>query len=122
MGLLLLAGSILALVVTSLQRRRATTADRPNEYLGRMYTLLDRDSGNWISRTARQLQAFIRRGILVHYVVIFTVIGALPLLFLFATLGAHLTWILTLYFNRRFFARPFHTGATPTVNMIKETL
>jgi phosphatidylglycerophosphate synthase len=122
MGILLLVGTVLALVVTSLQRRRATTADRPNEYLGRMYQLLDKDSGNWISRVARQLQAFIRRGILVHYVLIFTVIGALPLIFFLATLGAHLTWILTLYFNRRFFAHSFHVGATPTVTTIKEAL
>jgi hypothetical protein len=45
---------------------------------------------------------------LVHYVFIFTLIGALPLIFFLATLGAHLTWILTLYFNRRFFARSFY--------------
>jgi phosphatidylglycerophosphate synthase len=122
MGILLLVGAILALVTTSLQRRRATTADRPNEYLGRMYQLLDKDSGNWISRVVRQLQAFVRRGILVHYIVIFTLIGALPLIFFLATLGAHLTWMLTLYFNRRFFAQSFHIRATPTITTIKETL
>jgi len=122
MGILLLVGTILALVTTSLQRRRATTADRPNEYLGRMYQMLDKDSGNWISRVVRQLQAFVRRGILVYYVFIFALIGALPLLLLFATLGAHLTWILTLYFNRRFFAQSFYPRATPTTNPIKETL
>ncbi|UWZ85192.1 CDP-alcohol phosphatidyltransferase family protein [Occallatibacter riparius] len=121
MGGVLLAGIVLALIVTSLQRRRATTADRPNEYLGRMYQLLDGDSGNWISRVVRQLQAFIRRGILVHYIVIFAVIGALPLVFLLATIGAHLTWILTLYFDRRFFAQPFAAGATSTANTMKET-
>ena len=106
----------------TMQRRRATTADRPNEYLGRMYQLLDKDSGNWISRVVRQLQAFVRRGILVHYIFIFTLIGALPLIFFLATFGAHLTWILTLYFNRRFFAQSFYTRATPTVTTIKETL
>jgi phosphatidylglycerophosphate synthase len=121
MGILLLVGAILALLTTSLQRRRATTADRPNEYLGRMYQLLDKDSRNWISRVVRQLQAFVRRGILVHYVVIFTLVGALPLIFLLATLGAHLTWILTLYFNRRFFAQPGYTRVMPTVNTVKET-
>jgi phosphatidylglycerophosphate synthase len=122
MGVLLLVGAVLALVTTSLQRRLATTADRPNEYLGRMYQLLDKDAGNWVSRVVRQLQAFVRRGILVHYIVIFTLIGALPLIFFLATLGAHLTWILTLYFNRRFFAQSFRAGATPTVSAIKETL
>jgi hypothetical protein len=122
MGILLLVGAILALVTTSLQRRRATTTDRPSEYLGRMYQLLDKDSENWISRVVRQLQAFVRRGILVHYILIFTLIGALPLIFLLATLGAHLTWILTLYFNRRFFGQSFYTRATSTVTTIKETL
>jgi phosphatidylglycerophosphate synthase len=122
MGILLLVGAILALVTTSLQRRRATTTDRPSEYLGRMYQLLDKDSGNWISRVVRQLQAFVRRGILVHYIFIFTLIGALPLIFFLATLGAHLTWILTLYFDRRFFAQSGYTRATPTVTTIKETL
>jgi phosphatidylglycerophosphate synthase len=122
MGIVLLVGAILALVTTSLQRRHATTADRPNEYLGRMYQLFDKDSENWISHVVRQLQAFVRRGILVHYIFIFTFIGALPLIFFLATLGAHLTWILTLYFNRRFFAQSFYTRAIPTVNTIKETL
>src|SRR5258705_1801648 len=122
MGILLLVGAILALVTTSLQRRRATTSDRPNEYLGRMYQLLDKDSKNWISRGVRQLQAFVRRGIVVHYIFMLTLIGALPLIFFFATLGAHLTWILTLYFNRRFFAQSFYSRATPTVTTMKETL
>lgn len=104
MGVALLVGAILALIVTSLGRRRATSPDRPNEYLGRFYHLLEKDSSNWISRGVRQVQAFQKRGVMIHYVLIFTVIGALPLLFFLATLGAHLTWILSLYFNRRFFA------------------
>lgn len=122
MGILLLVGAILALVTTSLQRRRATTADRPNEYLGRMYQLLDRDSSNWISRCVRQLQAFVRRGILVHYILLFTIIGALPLIFVLATLGANLTWILTLYFNRRFFGQSARRLAKENVNTFGEAL
>jgi hypothetical protein len=75
MGIALLIGLVLALIATSFQRRRATTPDRPNEYLGRFYQLLEKDSGNWISRVVRQVQAFQRRGVLIHYIVIFTVIG-----------------------------------------------
>ena len=104
MGIALLIGAVLALITTSLGRRRATTSDRPNEYLGRFYHLLEKDSANWISRGVRQVQAFQKRGVLIHYVLIFTLMGALPLVFLLATLGAHLTWILSLYFNRRFFS------------------
>src|SRR5262249_9140895 len=66
--------------------------DRPNEYLGRFYQLLEKDSANWISRAVRQVQAFEKRGVIIHYVVIFTVLGGLPLLFWLATLGSHLTW------------------------------
>jgi phosphatidylglycerophosphate synthase len=120
MGIALLIGLVLALIATSLQRRRAAAPDRPNEYLGRFYQLLEKDSGNWISRVVRQVQAFQRRGILIHYIVLFTVIGALPLVFLLATLGAHLTWILTLYFNRRFFSQS--SEVNPTVSKVKEAL
>lgn len=120
-GIVLLVGSILALLTTSLQRRRATTPDRPSEYLGRFYQLLEKDSGNWISRVVRQVQGFQRRGILIHYIVLFSILGLLPLLFFLATLGAHLTWILTVYFNRRFFTES-RTNVKPTVNTFKEAL
>jgi phosphatidylglycerophosphate synthase len=122
MGIALLVGAILALIATSLQRRRATSPDRPNEYLGRFYQLLEKDSGNWISRVVRQVQAFQRRGVMIHYIVLFTIVGALPVLFFLATVGAHLTWIVILYFNRRFFAQPAEGGAQPKVNTFKEAL
>jgi hypothetical protein len=89
----------------------------------RRYVAVNKDRrAQMISHVVRQLQAFVRRGILVHYIFIFTLIGALPLIFLLATFGAHLTWILTLYFNRRFFAQSVYTRATPTGNTIKETV
>jgi phosphatidylglycerophosphate synthase len=121
MGIALLVGVGLALITTTLQRKRATTPDQPNEYLGRFYELLEKDSGNWISRVVRQVQAFQRRGILIHYIVLFTVVGLLPLIFFLATLGAHLTWILTLYFNRRFFMRS-QTDVKANVSKFKEAL
>ena len=115
-GLVLLVGAILALIVTSLGRRRATAPDRPNEYLGRFYNLLEKDSANWISRVVRQIQAFQKRGVMIHYIVLFTVFGGLQLLFLLAAIGAQLTWILALYFNRRFFA------VKANVNTVTEAL
>jgi len=122
MGIALLVGAILALIATSLQRRRATSPDRPNEYLDRFYQLLEKDSGNWISRVVRQVQAFQRRGVMIHYIALFTIIGALPVLFFLATVGAHLTWILILYFNRRFFAQRGERRAKRNVNKFKEAL
>jgi hypothetical protein len=70
----------------------------------------------------RQVQAFQRRGVMIHYIVLFTIIGALPVLFVLATAGAHLTWIVTLYFNRRFFAQRAERRAKPNVNTFKEAL
>jgi len=122
MGIALLFGSVLALVSTTLQRRRATTPDRPNEYLGRFYQLLEKDSGNWISRVVRQVQGFQRRGILIHYIVIFTILNLVPFVFLLATIGAHLTWVLTLYFNRRFFSHSSRSEVKPTASKLKEAL
>ena len=55
MGVALVLGTAAALITTSLQRKRATTPDRPQEYLGRFYHLLERDSNNWISRVVRQV-------------------------------------------------------------------
>ncbi|HWC19980.1 MAG TPA: CDP-alcohol phosphatidyltransferase family protein [Terriglobales bacterium] len=121
MGIALLVGAILALVTTTLQRKRATSPDRPNEYLGNFYRMLEKDSGNWISRIVRQIQGFQRRPLLIHYIVLFTILGLLPLVFFLATVGAHLTWILTLYFNRRFFMRS-RADVKPTVSTFKEAL
>ncbi len=71
----LLIGAVLALVVTTLQRKRAAAADRPTEYLGNFYRKLEQDSSNWMSRAVRQVHGFERRGILVHYVALFTVLS-----------------------------------------------
>jgi phosphatidylglycerophosphate synthase len=122
MGVALVVGTALAFISTAVQRKRATSPERPQEYLGRFYHLLEKDSRNWISRVVRQVQAFQKRGVMIHYIVIFTVIGALPFLFFLATLGAHLTWILTLYFNRRFFSQSTQSGAKPNVSTLKEAL
>jgi hypothetical protein len=53
---------------------------------------------------------------MIHYIVLFTVFGGLQLLFLLAAIGAHLTWILSLYFNRRFFT------VKANVNTVTEAL
>jgi len=113
-GAALLVGTVLSVLITTLMRKRATAADRPHEYLGTFYRRLEEDSSNWISRAARQVQAFQKRGVLIIYVVIFTVLGGLPLLFYLATLGSHLTWTLAIYFKRRFFRQ-----ATPSISLRK---
>ena len=93
-GAALLVGTILSLVVISLQRKRAASADRPHEYLGNFYRKLEDDSSNWISRMVRQVHAFQKRGVMIIYIVIFTVMGALPVVFYLATLGLEIVLVL----------------------------
>ena len=105
-GAALMVGTVLSLVVTNFQRKRATAADRPNEYLGKFYRMLEDDKSNWISRQVRQLHAFLKRGVLIIYVVIFALLNLVPLLFYLAILGSHLTWMIVLYYNHKFVKQP----------------
>jgi phosphatidylglycerophosphate synthase len=99
----LIVGCVLSVLVVNLQRRRSTDPARPNEYLGKMYGLLDGDSSNLISRTVRHIHVFLKKAVAIHYLLFFTVLGLLPVFQRFAAVGANLTWILGLYFSRRFF-------------------
>jgi len=119
-GAALLIGTVLALVVTTLQRKRAASPDRPTEYLANFYRKLEQDSGNWISRAVRQAQGFQRRGIMIHYIVIFTALGGVPAIFYLATLGSHLTWTLALYYNHRFFKQPVQAAPLKQIHITQE--
>jgi len=112
-GYLLLIGCALSIAVTRWQRKLATEPGRPHEYSARLNRVLESDTSNVVSLVARQVQMFIKKGVVVHYLLIFTVFGGLPLLLRLAALGANLTWIVALYFNRRFFRRG-RAGATVT--------
>ena len=105
-GIALIIGCVLSLVVIGIQRTLATTRDRPHEYAGRMNQLMEADSSNLVSKIARQVHIFVKKGVLVHYLLIFTLLGGLPVFLWLAALGSNLTWILALYFTRRFFHRP----------------
>ena len=104
-GMALIAGSVLSVVLINLQRKRFTDAARPNEYLGTVYAKLDSDSSNFVSFAARHLNVFLKKAVAIHYLLLFTLFGGLTLFLRLAAIGANLTWILTIYFNRRFFRR-----------------
>jgi phosphatidylglycerophosphate synthase len=109
-GGVVLGGAILSVVVISWLRKRSTQPQRPNEYLGKLYRLLDEDRGNWISRISRNIEFLLKKGVFIHYVVLFSLLGLLPVMMRIAAIAANLTWILALYFKRRFFRGP-HPGA-----------
>jgi phosphatidylglycerophosphate synthase len=105
-GIALIVGCVLSVIVIALQRKLATTRGRPHEYAGRMNQLMDADSSNLVSRIARQIHIFVKKGVLVHYLLLFAVVGAMPIFLWIAAIGSNLTWIGALYFTRRFFRRP----------------
>jgi phosphatidylglycerophosphate synthase len=107
-GEVALLGAVLSVLVISWQRKRSTRPDEPHEYICKMYQLLEQDRDNLVSRAARELQVFIRKGVVIHYVVLFTALGLLPLLLRLAALGSNLTWILSVYFSYRFFQQQAH--------------
>jgi phosphatidylglycerophosphate synthase len=102
-GMALIAGSVLSVVLINLQRKRSTDAARPNEYRGNLYATLDSDSSNFVSFAARHLNVFLKKAVAIHYLLLFTLFGGLTLFLRLAAIGSNLTWILTIYFNRRFF-------------------
>ena len=105
----LLVGCVLSVAVIAGQRRLATKRGRPHEYAARMNQLMDADSSNPISKIVRQVHIFVKKGVLIHYLLLFTLIGRLHMFLWLAAIGSNLTWILALYFNRRFF-RGFRWG------------
>lgn len=101
-----LAGAVLSVAVIAWLRKRSTHRERPNEYLGKMYRLLDEDRANWISRISRNIEFLLKKGVFIHYVVLFSLLDLLPVMTRIAAVAANLTWVLALYFKRRFFRGP----------------
>jgi phosphatidylglycerophosphate synthase len=102
----ILVGAVISTALVAWLRKSSTHRERPNEYLGKMYRLLDEDRGNWISRTSRNIEFLLKKGVFIHYVVLFSLLGLLPIMMRIAAIAANLTWILALYFKRRFFRSP----------------
>lgn len=104
-GGVLLLGALTSFVVVGKQRKLVTDPEKPQEYRARMYRRLEADKGNLVSQFGRQVEFLIRKPAICHFVILFTVFGAIKVLFLIAVFGANLVWPLVLYFNR-FFSRP----------------
>jgi len=114
LGAALLFGSVLSFFVISVQRKLAAPAGKPTEYYRRHLAALERDAGNPISRTARNLQFLLRKGVLVHYVLLFALFNLLPVLLFLGAFGANAAWMVTLYLNRRLYRiRPVNPSGHP---------
>lgn len=101
-GGVLLFGTALSFVVLARQRRLATDPGRPQEYRIRLHRRLEADSGNFLSRFGRLTEFLARNGAFCYYVLIFSTLGGLKLLFLLAAFGSNVIWLLVLHWNRLF--------------------
>ena len=111
-GIALIVGCVLSVIVVALQRKTITDPNRPHEYQARMNRWMESDS-SLISRVARQIHIFIKKGVAVHYVLLFTVLGGLSLFLRIAAISANLTWTVVSYFTWRF-TRTHRTAAVPS--------
>jgi len=103
LGLVLAFGLVVSFIAISTQRKLAAPPDKPNEYSRRYLTALEQDRGNLISRLVRQLQFLTKKGVLVHYLLLFAVLNLLQVVMFIAAFGANVAWIVTVYLNRRLF-------------------
>jgi CDP-alcohol phosphatidyltransferase len=102
LGLLLLFGTAMTCWVAVRHRKVATSPDRPEQYLPRYYRLLENDSVSIISKFVRHVHLFLKKGVLCHYILIFSVLGGLPVFFCMAAFGSNVAWLLGLYTGRLF--------------------
>ncbi|MBV9770948.1 MAG: CDP-alcohol phosphatidyltransferase family protein [Bryobacterales bacterium] len=110
-GTALIIGCVLSIAVIAWQRKLATTRGRPHEYAGKMNQLMEADSSNLVSLIVRQVHIFVKKGVLVHWLLWFTLLGHLHMFLWLAAIGSNVTWIIALHFTRRFFQHPRVTTA-----------
>ena len=106
LGGVLIFSTTIALFVFSYQRKIATTSKNPNEYLLIYHRRLEEDSGNLLSRLVRQTEFVLRKAPMSHFLLIFSALGALKVLFLLAVLSAGLAAPIAISMTRLFKSSP----------------
>lgn len=105
LGAVTLVMSVLIFFALVRLRKLGTTPDRPEQFHNRYMGKLESDSANPISFAIRKISFLAKKGVMVHYVVLFTVLGLLPLFVGLAAFGSVVTLAIVLYSNR-FFGAP----------------
>lgn len=103
LGGLTLVACVLTFAVLLRLRRIATSPDHPEQMHNRFEGSLDADSASPISRGIRKVAFFAKKGVLAHYVVLFTVVGLLPVFAGLAALGCTLAFFIVVYVSLKFF-------------------
>jgi phosphatidylglycerophosphate synthase len=103
LGAAVVVGCLISFGVISWQRKLGAPAGAPNEYYHRHLARLDRDARNPVSFATRNLHFLARRGVIIHYILLFAVLGGTRLFLILSALGANIAWIVTIYLSRRLY-------------------
>jgi len=104
-GGVLMTSMLLSILVVGYQRTLVAEADKPEQYLIRLYNNLEKESHSRVWRWAREAQFVMKKAVFAHHVLWFSVLGIIKVHYLISTLGAVLIWTLALYYNRLFRAQ-----------------
>lgn len=100
--------SVMAFLARERLRQMATTPDKPEQLYNRFISQLESDSTNWISRAIETLVTFTKKSVMTLYVVLFTVLGLLPVVAALAAFGSVMTLAAILYTYRYFRVPALH--------------
>ncbi|MFQ5740874.1 MAG: CDP-alcohol phosphatidyltransferase family protein [Acidobacteriota bacterium] len=116
LGGMTILSNLITFLVLLRQRKEFAPSNQPNQYQSRFYGRLEDDSGRLISRMIRKVVFLAKKGVMCHYILLFSVLGLLPLLFVLAWTGSVLTLFISLYMNRLFRA-PSRTKSSSKVSV-----
>lgn len=109
LGGLFAFATVVSFIAMSRQRKLAS-ADNPSDYPNRIHARLEAESRNFFHWFARKFYFLTRRAVLPYIILFFCLLDLRVMLLGWATFGANLVWILTLY-NNRLFKRAPHASA-----------
>ncbi|HEX9763655.1 MAG TPA: CDP-alcohol phosphatidyltransferase family protein [Candidatus Acidoferrales bacterium] len=101
LGGLFAFANVVSYIVMGRQRRLAA-ADKPADYVNRIYHKLEEERGNFLHWFTRKFHFLTRRAVLPYIILVFCLLDLRTVLLAWVTFGANLVWILTLYNNRLF--------------------
>ncbi len=102
LGVLTMGSNVLTFVVLVRQRKEVAPTDHPEQYQKRFYGRLEADRASRISRVIRKVVFLAKKGVMCHYILLFSVLNLLPLLFGLAVFGSIVSFFVSLYMNRLF--------------------
>jgi len=104
LGILTIAVNLVVIVLLVFQRKATTPRSQPHKYRDRYYGKLESDRGSWTSRAIRKIVFLARKGVMGHYILLFSALNLLPVLFFFVVSGSIIAFFVTLYMNQLFSA------------------